>query len=398
MFSARVSAVILRHLAAVALAVVCIRAPAEDNLRQTATELQQEGRFADALTAWRAVAEKNPADAEAFANLGVLEARQEHYREAIVSYRRALAINPAMPGVRMDLGLSLFKDGQFRAAIQTFEPLLKARPKSSAEALRLKTLIGLAHYGVGEYAAAIPYLKEATSADAGNLPFRLALAQSCLWSRQYQCVLNVYHEIVALNSDSAEADMLAGEALDEMKDKQGAVEQFRAAVRADPKLPNVHFALGYVLWELLELDQAAEEFQAELANNPNHAQALTYLADSEIKLKHPERAQPLLRKAIGIDSKIGLAHVDLGILLSDAGRSDPALRELKTAERLNPGDPGVHYRLGRFYKSMGKIEEAKVEFDKTRNLEKAADQTVFHQLHPDQGSDRQSQVNSAAQN
>ena len=41
--------------------------------------------------------------------------------------------------------------------------------------------------------------------------------------------------------------MLAGEALDEMKDKAGATQQFRAAVKADPKEPNVHFGLGYLL-------------------------------------------------------------------------------------------------------------------------------------------------------
>jgi len=397
MFKSRLPAVILYHLAVVPLAVAGITGTAfgQDNLRQTAAQLQQAGRIADAETAWRAVVERHPADAEAYANLGVLEAHQDHYRAAIVSYRRALAINPAMPGVRMDLGLSLFKDGQFRSAIQTFEPLLKAEPKSSPEALRLQTLIGLAHYGEGEYVAAIRYLKEATAADPQNLPFRLALAQSCLWSKQYQCVLDVYHEIVALNSNSAEADMLAGEALDEMKDKAGAVEQFRAAVKADPKLPDVHFGLGYLLWGLLELNEATRQFQAELDNNPKHAQALTYLADSDIKLNHPEAAQLLLKKAIGIDSKIALAHLDLGILLSDAGKGDDALRELKIAERLNPRDQGVHWRLGRFYKSIGKNEEAKLEFEKTRNLQKP-DQTVFSELHPARGNDKPAPANSKA--
>jgi Flp pilus assembly protein TadD len=41
--------------------------------------------------------------------------------------------------------------------------------------------------------------------------------------------------------------MLAGEAQDEMKNHGGAIEQFRAAVKADPKEPDVHFGLGYLL-------------------------------------------------------------------------------------------------------------------------------------------------------
>jgi tetratricopeptide (TPR) repeat protein len=166
-----------------------------------------------------------------------------------------------------------------------------------------------------------------------------------------------------------------------MQDKPGAAAQFRAAEKADPKEPNVHFGLGYLLWGLLQFDEAAKELQAEIDNNPDHAQALTYLADCDIQLGHPEAAPPLLEKAIRIDPRIELAHLDLGIIYSDADRRQDALRELKVAEKLNPEDQNVHWRLGRFYKSMGRNEEAKVEFDKTRSLQKASDQSVFTKLH-----------------
>jgi tetratricopeptide (TPR) repeat protein len=370
--------------AALASTTIHSQSPAKaapDLERQEAMALEQQGKTEQAEAMWREYTAAHPADAEALAHLGFLEAHEEHYKEAVLHYRKALALNARIPGLRLDLGLAQFKGGDLRGAIQTFDLLLKAAPKSSPEELRLATLIGLAHYGLGDYAAAVPYLKQATAADPQNLPFRLALAHSCLWTKQYQCVLDVYHEIVTLNEDSAEADMLAGEALDEMKDKAGAAKQFRAAVKADPKMPEVHFGLGYLLWGLLQFDEAAKEFQAELDNNPDHAQALTYLADSEIQMSHPEAAPPLLEKAIRIDPKIELAHLDLGILDSDAGKKDDALRELKTAEHLNPADQAVHWRLGRFYKAMGKTEEAKLEFDKTRSLQKAADQSVFNKLH-----------------
>ena len=367
-----------------AMAVASIRGQttaAADNQRQAAIAPQQQDNNAEDEAAWRTFLKSHPANAEAYAHLGLLEARQEHYAEAVPLYRKALALNPAMPGLRLDLGLSLFKSGALKEAIQTFTPLLKNEPGSSSEKVRLTTLIGLAHYGLGEYAAAIPFLKEATARDPRNLPFRLALAHSCLWSKQYQCVLDVYHEILTLNAESAEADMLAGEALDEMKDNKGAAEQFRAAVKADPREPNVHFGLGYLLWGLMQYEEAAQEFQAELANNPDHGQALTYLADTDIRLSHPEAAPPLLEKALRIDPRIELAHLDLGILYGDAGRKDEALRELKIAEKLSPSDVNVHWRLARFYQAAGRKDEAKAEFDKTRSLQKAADETIFKKLH-----------------
>jgi tetratricopeptide (TPR) repeat protein len=197
-------------------------------------------------------------------------------------------------------------------------------------------------------------------------------------------VLDVYHEILTLNAESAEADMLAGEALDEMKNTAGATEQFRAAVKADPREPNVHFGLGYLLWGLMQYEEAAQEFQAELANNPDHAQALAYLADTNMRLSHPEAAPPLLAKAIRIDPRIELAHLDLGILDADAGHKEDALRELKIAENLSPNDQNVHWRLARFYQTTGRRDEAKAEFDKTRSLQKAADETIFKKLHETQ--------------
>jgi len=177
--------------------------------------------------------------------------------------------------------------------------------------------------------------------------------------------------------------MLAGEALDEMKDIAGAIEQFRAAVKADPKMPDVHFGLGYLLWTKRRYVEASPEFQAELDNDPNHAQALTYLADVDMHLSHPEAAAPLLEKAIRVDPTIELAHLDLGSIEADAGRSEDALHELQAAEKLTPDDVDVHWRLGRLYKAMGDQQNAKAELDKARSITEAADTALINKMsHP----------------
>jgi len=377
----------------VALAVVALTFPfaaAQDSLvhkqRETAIALEQAGKSAEAETAWRSVLKVQPTSAEAYAHLGFLEAQRQRYAQAIPFYRKALALQPNMPRLRMNLGLALLKTGALKDAMRIFEALLKQQPPSSPEAQRLKALIGMSHYGLGEYIAAVPYLKQATANDPQNLPFRLLLAHSCLWSKQYQCVLDVYREILNLNAESAEADMLAGEALDEIQDHAGATQQFRAAVKANPKEPNVHFGLGYLLWTQGQYEEAAREFQAELANVPENVQALTYLADTNIKVNHPDTARPLLEKAILINPQMGLAHLDLGIIEADAGNNEVALRELKLAAQLSPTDINPHYRLARLYQAMGRKQEAAVEFARTKTLTKAANDSVFNQLKNARGA------------
>lgn len=347
-----------------------------DPQRQSALALEQQGQNAEAEAAWRVYLQAHPSSAEAYAHLGLLEARQQRYKEAVPLYRQALAIGPEVPNVRLNLGLALFKGGDLKEAIQEFSILLQSQPGNQ----QLTTLIGMAHYGLAEYAEAVPYLKAAAAQDTQSLPLRLALAHSCLWTKQNQCVLDVYSQILALNPDSAEADMLAGEALDEMKDNEGSTKMFRAAVKANPKEPNVHFGLGYLLWTQKQYKEAVSEFEAELANDPDHVQARLYLADSYIQMNQMDDARPLLERVEQQNASIPLVHLDLGIVYTEAGRNQDALRELLAAETLTPDDVNVHWRLGRLYRVLGKTDEAKAEFDKAGKLNKAADEDLYKKI------------------
>ena len=197
--------------------------------------------------------------------------------------------------------------------------------------------------------------------------------------------------IVALNAESAEADMLVGEALDEMKDTIGATREFRAAVTANPKEPNVHFGLGYLLWTQGQTHEAAQEFQAELDNDPEHIQAMLYLADSEIQMNRMEDARPLLEKSVKINPANPMGHLDLGIVYAEASLREDAAREFKQAIALKPNDVKAtaaldpnsvkaHWRLARLYRSMGKTAEANAELAKSKNLNEAADEGFINAM------------------
>jgi tetratricopeptide (TPR) repeat protein len=83
-----------------------------------------------------------------------------------------------------------------------------------------------------------------------------------------------------------------------------AWEAAQTAVRLDVDDPWAHLALGHVHRQRLELQDAVAELQNALALNPNFA----------------------------------FAHTHLGLVLCFLGRSEEALAELGTAERLSPRD------------------------------------------------------------
>lgn len=350
--------------------------------RATANELEQQGRNDEAEAAWRAFLKSHPDNAETYAHLGLLEARQQRYDQAVSFYEKALALDPSFPALRLNLGLALFKSGQLRRAIDVFRPLLASDAPDPANEQRLNILIGMAHYGLQEYKEAVPYLKSAAALDTQNSEIRLALAHSCLWSKQYQCVLDVYREILLLNAESAEADMLAGEAEDELKNRDGAIRQFRAAAKANPGQPDVHFGLGYLLWTQHQYEEAITEFQAELTTNAGQLQAQIYMGDAWMQMNHPEKALPILERVAQNAPNLALPHLDLGIIYADTGRKDEALRELTTAASLTPDDVNVHWRLGRLYKSLGRNDEAKEEFATANKLRQAVDSDLLEKMKP----------------
>jgi tetratricopeptide (TPR) repeat protein len=81
---------------------------AQQSFPSDAIGLEQQGKLAEAATAWRSIVARNPKDAAAFASLGLVLSEQEQYAEAVPAYRRAIALNPKLRGVSLNLGLALF--------------------------------------------------------------------------------------------------------------------------------------------------------------------------------------------------------------------------------------------------------------------------------------------------
>jgi len=55
-------------------------------------------------------------------------------------------------------------------------------------------------------------------------------------------------------------------------------------------------------------------------------------------------------------------------IVTEQKRYDDALAALQRAEKLDPAQPDVHYRLGRLYQALGKTAEAQKEMARVKEL------------------------------
>ena len=121
--------------------------------------------------------------------------------------------------------------------------------------------------------------------------------------------------------------------------------------------------------------QLAEFFERELLIDPGNTEALTYLGDIAMKREDPEKALTFLRKATRLGSDNRLAYLDIAAILVDQKQYPEALSTLRQAEKLDPNQSDVHFRLGRLYQIMGDNEAAEKEFRRVRELKEKEDLT-----------------------
>lgn len=343
---------------------------------QKAIVLGKEGKFADAEITWHAITKRTPQDAAAWGQLGLVRSRQGKYAAAISAYMQALRLKPDLPGISLDLGLAYFVQQQFEKAATPLRAAVDAAP----DELQPNLLLGMTLYGLNRYGEAATYLQVAVSSVPHNVKLRTTLAQSCLWANRYDCVLRQYAQILRDAPNSAEADILAGEAYDGLNDPDQAIIQFRAAEGIAPHDPNVHFGLGYLLWKQYKYDAAVVEFNLELKDNPDSARALAYLGDIAIKQNDTKKAEFYLQQATALPEKVRIAYYDLGTLYAGVGKNALALAEFQRAISLAPDQVDAHYHLARLYQTMGKVNQADSELALVQKLHKVKDEKLFRYI------------------
>jgi spermidine synthase len=139
----------------------------------------------------------------------------------------------------------------------------------------------------------------------------------------------------AIVPESADLHNLLGIALAEKGQFDGAIVQFREALRMDPDSAKTHWHLG-----------------AALASQDSREEAIGYL-----------------RRSVQLDSTNGPAHYDLGGSLLAARQLDGAVEEFRAAIRLMPSSVEAHNNLGLSLALEGKLDEAIDEFQRALALE-----------------------------
>lgn len=182
-------------------------------------------------------------------------------------------------------------------------------------------------------------------------------------ARSYEkLAMEAYLRLYHADPDSYRIHQLVADLNATKGDDGKAIEEYRAAISLKPSVSNLHYSLGHVLWKDLKVDEAREQFEAELKLNPRHAGALVELGDTYLLEHQPDKALPYLSRGLTLEPGNLAVHRDLGTAYSELGDYRKAVSEFKVAVS-SDHDGSIHYKLARAYTSLGEKDKAKQEFE-----------------------------------
>jgi protein O-GlcNAc transferase len=146
----------------------------------------------------------------------------------------------------------------------------------------------------------------------------------------------LYHEILRLRPDYADAHYLLGRIEQDAGRDAEAIPHMRNALRANDKEPHFHRSLGQAFYALGAWDEAIVYFHNAVGLEPADFESWTNLGCAYQKLGRLAEATRHFEKAVEIQQDSPQALNNVAMALKDRGRVDDALAAFRKALKLAP--------------------------------------------------------------
>ncbi|HKT88022.1 MAG TPA: tetratricopeptide repeat protein [Candidatus Sulfotelmatobacter sp.] len=163
---------------------------------------------------------------------------------------------------------------------------------------------------------------------------------------------HLWLQVLPVNFDPAKGDprMVLQEAL------------ARHDVENDPGDFEAHYNLGAMLQARKDLEGAIAEYREAMKLRPQDAAGNNALGGALVAAGHPEQAAEYLQTALKARPDYFDAHYNLGFALADQNDFAGAAEQFQAALQLQPRDAAVEANLGAALAEMGRLPEAKAHF------------------------------------
>jgi len=137
-----------------------------------------------------------------------------------------------------------------------------------------------------------------------------------------------------------------------------AVEQYKRAIKKDPKSAEPYFGMAEICVRYGRWQLAMAHFEKAVGLSPKNAFYKYKYANAAVQAGSISVAIEQLEAAVELLPDDPFYHFELASLYADAHRNQDAVREMESAVRLSPADDYYAARLGMLYVRVGNLEQA----------------------------------------
>ncbi len=311
-----------------------------------------------AANEFAAILELDPNNLDARGNLGVALFFQSDYDTAAPQLRGALQRQPTLWKIQALLGMCEKRLGQIAGAQSDLE---KSFPQLQDPKLRIQTGMELIeiYYGAGNLDKA---------ANIASALRQLAPTDTSVLYTAHRIYSDLAGEsmlsIAMLAPRSARMRQVMAHEMARQGNTEGAIANYREALKLDPSLPGLHFELAEALSSSpspSDQAQVEREYKAALADNPFDGKAECRLGEIALRASDLKGALTHYSRALELQPNDAEANLGVAKTLTSMRRAKEAEPYLKRAAELEPFNAATHYRLSLVYRELGRTADAQRE-------------------------------------
>lgn len=346
---------------------------------ERAEALLKEGKFQEAITAYRQSLEDYPDNEAAHFGMALAQSQAGMTQEAIQSYEAALRINPKLWEAETNLGVLWTNQQQFDRALPHFQKAQELNPKS----FQISYLLARTHEALGQLQQAAAHYRQALAlaeTPAEKFEVHTSLGHIGLkmqsWSEAEEHLLAAKQ----LPGDTSTLDLDLARLYFQTGKYDRCVDLLQPLAERQPGDAELQELLGRAYAKTAAYDKAVRFLEAALtpSKNPAQRQSLSLeLARVYQELGQDAKAIELLQQvaASSTDSKL-LFH--LGALQLQRRLFDPALQSFMRALQLDPGCVDCYSNLGSIFMLQEKYPEAISAFARYKAARPEVPGTYFY--------------------
>lgn len=363
------------------------------NKKNPKTAVRKQENYDKACKMFEKASQLDPKNNVLITKLAESQVKAGNANAAILTYEQAIAMNPKASAEYKALGDLYMKQSKTDQAVKAYKKYLEKNADNT-----IAKLIGSHSFKQNNYPEAVKYLALVTGADAATKEHLKLYGEACYLAkddfRAYQIlkqlstltpndpdvfeklydvagragtkdeVLTYLKKLLTLKPNDAKGQRTLGDMLFETKDNAGALNAYRAALKADPKITGIYKRYATLVMASGGDIEKVKALEGAIAANEADASMLATLAGIYKKQNQLVKAIDLYNKASKADPKNIQLLSELAESQMKNGNIAEATMTYEQVVVVNPAASKEYKMLGDLYVKQKKMEPAVKSYKK----------------------------------